>query len=81
MNALVEPPQVFLFIPQRIARLAAAFFYALGKLNHLIDRLFAVEPHDIVEHKLAHLIVGFARATGQYFREHRHHDFGPAFAD
>ena len=51
----VQPAQVFVLVPERLAGLAAALADALGQLDHLVDRLLAVEPHDVVERQPAHV--------------------------
>ena len=53
----------------------------LGELDHLVDRLLAVEPHDVVEHHLPDLVVGLAGQAREGLDEHRHHDLGPPLAD
>ena len=45
----VQSPQIFVLVPQRLARLAAPLADPLGELDHLVDRLLAVKPHDVVE--------------------------------
>ena len=61
--------------------LAAALADPLGELDHLVDGLLAVEPHDVVEGQLAAVGLGLARQRRQHLDEHRHHDLGPALAD
>ena len=60
-NAPIETAQIFLLIPQRVLGSAASLANPLGKLDHLINRLLAVEPHDVVD-GLAE--VGRALASG-----------------
>ena len=77
----VKAAQVLVLVPERLARLAAALADALGELDHLIDRLLAVESHDVVEDHLPHVVGTFVRDDRQHLDEHRHHDLGPALAD
>ena len=70
-----------MLVPERLARLAAALANPLGELDHLIDRLLAVEPHDVVEDHLLDLLVGLAGQARKCLDEHRHHDLGPPLAD
>ena len=53
----------------------------LGQLNHLEDRLLAVQPHDVVIGQPPQIGVGLAAAAGQHLDEHRHHHFRPTLAD
>ena len=80
-DVLLQPPQVFVLVPERLARLAASLLDPLGKLDHLVDRLLAVQAHDVVEHQLPDLVVRLAGKARQGFDEHRHHDLGPSLAD
>ena len=80
-DAFVQPAQIFVFVPERLARLSAAFANALGELDHLVNRLLAVEPHDVVLQESVHVGFGFTRPLRQHLGEHRQHDLGPAFAD
>ena len=41
-----------MLVPERLARLAAALADPVGELDHLVDGLLAVEPHDVVEGQL-----------------------------
>ena len=41
-----------MFIPQRLPRLPASFADALRKLDHLVDRLLAIQPHHVVPEHL-----------------------------
>ncbi len=63
------------------SRLAAALADPLGELDHLVDRLLAVEPHDVVEHHPPDVGLGLAGQARQGLDEHRHHDVGPSLAD
>ena len=60
---------------------AAALADPLGELDHLVDRLLAVEAHDVVEDHAADVGLGLARQPRQGLDEHRHHDLGPSLAD
>src|SRR2546430_8269565 len=80
-DPLVQAPQVLILIPERFARLTAALPDGLRGLNNLINRLFAVLPHDVVTHQLPSLVVRFSVATRQHFQEHRDHDFRPTLAN
>ena len=80
-DALIEPAKVFVFVPQRLARGAAAFGDAFGQLHHLVDRLLAIQAHDVVEADLAAGGLRLARQAGQHLDEHRHHDVRPALAN
>ncbi len=60
----LEPPQVFVLVGERIAGLAAALADSLGELNHLIDRLLAVQPHDVVEDEAPEVVARSRRAGG-----------------
>ena len=81
VDANVQPAEVFVLVPERLLRLAAALADALGELDHLVDRLLAVEPHDVLEGQLPAIGLGLARQRGKHLGEHRHHDLGPALAD
>lgn len=70
-----------MFVPERLAGLAAPFANAVGKLDHLVDGLFAVEAHDVLEREALAVGVGLARQLRQQLGEHGRHDIGPAFAD
>ncbi len=80
-GVLVQPSQILVLVPERLVRLAAALADPLGKLDHLVDRLLTVEPHDVVEDHLAEGVLGLARLTGQDLDEHGDHHLGPALAD
>src|ERR1043165_9715 len=80
-DALVQTAKVFVLVPERVARLAAAFLDALGQLDHLIDGLLAVEPHDVVEAELAAGFLALVWERGKGFDEHGNHDLRPALAD
>ena len=54
-DAFIQAAQIFLFVPKWVFGLATALPDALGQLNHLINGLFAVQPHDVVKHELANL--------------------------
>src|SRR5262249_22607782 len=73
----LQPPQVFAFVVKRLLRLSPALSDALRQLDHLVDGLFAVEPHDVVEAKLAASFFGLARLRRQQLGEHRHHYLRP----
>ncbi len=70
-----------MLVPERLARLAAALADPLGELDHLVDGLLAVEPHDVLERQLPAVCLGLARQGRQHLGEHRHHHVGPALAD
>ena len=70
-----------MLVPKRIAGLAAALSDSLDQLDHLVDSLFAVEPHDVVVTKLAPAFLGFARQCRKHLDEHRDHRLGPALPD
>src|ERR1043165_9800254 len=71
-DALVQTAKVFVLVPERVARLAAAFLDALGQLDHLIDGLLAVEPHDVVEAELAAGFLALVWERGKGFDEKFH---------
>ena len=50
-----------MFVPERLAGLSPSLLDPLRKLDHLINRLFAVEPHDIVKDQLLDLLAGLTR--------------------
>lgn len=79
--AFVEAAEIFAFIPERLARFAAPFAHALGQLNHLIDRLLAVQPHDVFEGDPPGIFLGFSGKQGQGFDEQGDHDLRPSLAD
>ena len=80
-DVLFQPAQVFVLVPERLVRLAAALADPLGELDHLVDRLLAVEPHDVVEHHPPDVVLGLAGPARQGLDEHGHHDLGPSLAD
>ena len=49
-----------MLVPERLAGLAAALADAVGELDHLVDGLLAVEPHDVLERQAAAVVVGLA---------------------
>src|ERR1051326_6396793 len=77
----IEPSKVFVLIPEWVGRFAAALLDALGELDHLINRLLAVQPHDVVVEQTAAFLLVFLGPRGQHLDEHGHHDFGPALAN
>ena len=81
MDALVEAPQILVFVPEGIFRVTAPFLDASGELDHLINGLFAVQAHDVIQEELVLLLLGFPRDSGEHFRKQRDHDFGPALPD
>ena len=80
-DPLVEAAEVLVLVPQRLPRVAAALGDPLGQLNHLEDRLLAVQPHDVVVGQPPEIGVGLVALAGQHLDEHRHHDFRPTLAD
>ena len=76
-----EAAEVFVLKGQGLIRLAAALADAVGELDHLVDRLLAVQAHDVVEDESAEAFFGFARQAREGLDEHGDHDFGPALAD
>ncbi|MFM1942451.1 MAG: hypothetical protein RI897_1433 [Verrucomicrobiota bacterium] len=81
VDADVEAAEVFVFVPERFLGGAAALFDAIGELDHLVDRLLAVEAHDVVEHQAVERFIRIAFLPGKHFDEHGDHDIGPALAD
>ena len=77
----VEPAQVFVLVPERLARLAAALANPIGQLDHLIDRLLAVQAHDVFVGQALDVGLVFAGQAGEHLDEHRRHHFRPALAD
>ena len=57
------------------------FFNSLSQLDHLVNGLFPIEAHDVVEKQCAARFFGFARERRKEFDEHRHHHLRPAFPD
>src|SRR5688572_20826907 len=80
-DAFVEPSKVFRLVPKRITRFTAAFLYPIGKLDHLVDRLLAIEAHDVVDHELTSVVVRFARLARQELDKQGNHHVRPALAD
>ena len=54
-----------MLVGQRLAGLAAALADSIGELNHLIDRLLAVQLHDVVDHEPPKVVVGLAGLRGR----------------
>ena len=77
----LEAPQVFVLIGERVGGLSAALADSLGELNHLVNRLLAVQSHDVVENEAPEVVAGLAGLRRQRLDEHGHHDFGPSLAD
>src|SRR5438105_14635560 len=80
-DALFEPAKVLMLVPERLARRSAAFSNPFRELDHLVNRLLAIEPHDVLITKPAALFLSFARPRRQHLHEHGNHHFGPALAD
>src|SRR5205085_4939211 len=80
-DSLLEPAQILVLIPERLARLAATFPDPVGELNELVDGLLAVQSHDVVGYQLAGLAVRFIRTARQHFQKHGHHDLGPSLSN
>ena len=72
---------VLVFVLQRFSRRAAPRPDFLGQLDHLIDRLLAVESHHVFFHVLKQFLAGFPRAGGlQDVDHHRDHHILPVAA-
>src|ERR1043166_9407923 len=80
-NALVQAPEVFRLVPERVFGFAATLANALGQLNHLVNGLFAIQPHDVVEQELAPRLLGFTGRAREHFHEHGQHHLRPALAN
>ena len=80
-DPLVEAAEILVLVPQRLPRAAAALGDPLGQLDHLENRLLAVQPHDVVVGQPAEIGVGLAARAGQHLDEHRRHHFRPTLAD
>lgn len=82
VNTLPEEVVVLVFVVESFAGSAAAFGDFLGKLDHLVDGLLAVELHDEFLDLLMEFVTGFfGRGLSEDLDHHGNHDFGPAFAN
>src|SRR5439155_15467226 len=80
-NALVQPPQILVFIPERFAHFSTALVDSLGELDHLVNGLLAVLTHDVVVEHLPGCRFGLTPHWRQHFEKHGHHHLDPAFAN
>ena len=53
-----------MLVPERLLGVAAALADAIGELDHLVDGLLAVEPHDVLEREPPAVVLGLARSGG-----------------
>jgi hypothetical protein len=71
-----------MFVRQRVERPAAALLHFLSKLDHLINRLPAIEPHDELFDVARQRRIVFRRpGVLEDPNHHGDHDLRPAFAD
>ena len=70
-----------MLVPERFPSHAAALANPVGELDHLVDRLLAVEPHDVLEGHPPRSASVSPGKRGKHFGEHRHHHLGPALAN
>src|SRR5215207_10830828 len=80
-NPLIESSEVLLLVPKRLFRRPAAVLNSLSKLDHLVNRLLAIQTHDIVVKKRAPLSLRFARSRWQKLHKHRNHHLRPPFTN
>lgn len=60
LNAQVQPSEIFMFIDKRFFGSSSSLEHAIGKLDHLIDRLLAVELHYVFEGRSLTFLVGLS---------------------
>jgi len=80
-DAFVEAAQVFVLVPKRLARSAAALLDPVRQLDHLVNGLFAVQAHDVVVTQPAAAFFGFPRVPWEKLGKHGDHHLGPALPD
>src|SRR5512133_1047602 len=80
-DSRIKAAQIFTFIPERFTWRAASLLDPVRELDHLVDRLLAVQPHDVVKAKLPALLFSFVRERRKEFGEHGNHHVRPALAN
>ena len=64
-DPLIEAAEVLVLVPQRLSRDAAALDNPFGQLHHLVNRLLAVEPHDVVIDQPLQIGLALTASAGQ----------------
>src|SRR5262245_9392519 len=76
-DPLLQPAQVIMFVPERFFRLAPSLADSVGQLDHLVNGLLPIQPHDVVIEELANALPALARTSWKHLHKHGQHDLRP----
>lgn len=84
LNSILESPQIFLFVKERVERRTASRFDLLGETNALVDRLLAGDLVDVIARDSFDIVGGFdvrVRDFRENFAEIGDHNVLPPLAN